>query len=164
MNPKAPAPLFGSYFRETINGLSFGHTPGFTMQVGERVRWYLMASTNFEIHAPHWHGNVVQAGMMRTDVMSLLPMGMQVADMVPDNPGSWLIHCHVIQHLRMGMQAVYTVQPKASARAVTGAGVTDGRTGIGIASEFSTNEVGNPTCVDTTIALSQITTGLAADS
>ncbi|MEX2282173.1 MAG: multicopper oxidase domain-containing protein [Gemmatimonadota bacterium] len=115
MNPKVPAPLFGSYFRETINGLSFGHTPGFTMQIGERVRWYVMASTNFEIHAPHWHGNVVQAGMMRTDVIALLPMGMQVADMVPDNPGSWLIHCHVVQHMRMGMQAVYSVQPKALA-------------------------------------------------
>ncbi len=23
---------------------------------GERVRWYLFASTSFEIHAPHWHG------------------------------------------------------------------------------------------------------------
>ena len=107
----AAAPAFGAYFKETINGLFYGHTPGMTMRVGEKVRWYVMASTNFEIHAPHWHGNVVQAGMMRTDVMALLPMGMQVADMVPDNPGKWLIHCHVSAHLRMGMQATYVVQP-----------------------------------------------------
>ena len=46
-----------------------------------------MASTNFEIHAPHCHGNTVELAHMRTDVGALLPMGMQVADMVADNPG-----------------------------------------------------------------------------
>src|SRR6185503_18426748 len=80
-------PDFDTFFRETINGFSYGHTPGMTMKIGERVRWYLMASTNFEIHAPHWHGNVVTSNHMRTDVGMLLPMGMMVADMVPDNPG-----------------------------------------------------------------------------
>ena len=38
-------------------------------------------------------------------------MGMFVADMVPDNPGKWLFHCHVSAHLRMGMQAFYIVEP-----------------------------------------------------
>ena len=98
-------------FMETMNGLSFGHLPGLTMRQGERVRWYIMASTNFEIHAPHWHGNVVTAQHMRTDVAALLPMGMLVADMVPDNPGTWLFHCHVGGHLLAGMQSVYTVEP-----------------------------------------------------
>jgi FtsP/CotA-like multicopper oxidase with cupredoxin domain len=102
---------FGTYFKETINGFSYGHTPGMTMKVGQRVRWYAMGSTNFEIHAPHWHGNVVTANHMKTDVGALLPMGMFVADMVPDNPGKWFFHCHVAQHLRMGMQAFYTVEP-----------------------------------------------------
>jgi FtsP/CotA-like multicopper oxidase with cupredoxin domain len=58
---------------------------------------------------PHWHGNVVTANQMRTDVGLLLPMGMLVADMVPDNPGQWFFHCHVSDHMRMGMQALYTV-------------------------------------------------------
>jgi FtsP/CotA-like multicopper oxidase with cupredoxin domain len=102
-------PESDAYFRETINGFSFGHTPGLTMKTGERVRWYVMGSTNFEFHAPHWHGNVVTSNHMRTDVGALLPMGMFVADMLPDNPGTWMIHCHVSDHLRMGMQAIYTV-------------------------------------------------------
>jgi FtsP/CotA-like multicopper oxidase with cupredoxin domain len=102
-------PSFDTFFKETINGFSYGHTPGLTMKIGQRVRWYLKASTNFEIHSPHWHGNVVTANHMRTDVGALLPMGMLVADMVPDNPGTWFIHCHVANHLRMGMQATYTV-------------------------------------------------------
>ncbi len=49
---------------------------------------------------------------MRTDVTSLLTMGMIVADMVPDNPGKWLFHCHVRGHLIAGMQAHYSVLPK----------------------------------------------------
>lgn len=101
-----------SNFMESMNGLSFGHLEGLTMRTGERVRWYLMAATNFEIHAPHWHGNTVVANHMRTDVTSLLPMGMMVADMVPDNPGTWLFHCHVRDHLIAGMQAQYTVLPE----------------------------------------------------
>ena len=101
--------VFGLYFRETINGLSYGHTPGLTMRVGQRVRWYVMANTNFEIHAPHWHGNVVVINHMRTDVANLLPMGMLIADMEPDAPGRWLFHCHVADHIRMGMQATYHV-------------------------------------------------------
>jgi FtsP/CotA-like multicopper oxidase with cupredoxin domain len=109
-DPTAIGPAFGAWFKETINGYSYGHTPGLTMKVGQRVRWYLMGSTNFEFHAPHWHGNVVDVNHMRTDVGALLPMGMFVADMTPDNPGKWLFHCHVSAHLRAGMQAFYTVE------------------------------------------------------
>ncbi len=98
-------------FKETLNGFLYGNLSGLTMRQGERVRWYLLASTNFEIHAPHWHGNTVQASHMTTDVAALLPMGMLVADMVPDNPGTWLFHCHVAPHLLMGMEATYEVLP-----------------------------------------------------
>jgi FtsP/CotA-like multicopper oxidase with cupredoxin domain len=33
------APDFDGYFRETINGFSFGHTPAMSMKQGSRVRW-----------------------------------------------------------------------------------------------------------------------------
>jgi len=99
-------------FKETMNGFLYGHLPGLTMKVGQRVRWYLMATTGFEFHAPHWHGNTVLVGGMREDVAGLLPMGMVVADMVPDNPGTWLFHCHVGPHLVMGMQSLYHVAPR----------------------------------------------------
>lgn len=104
-------PFGGSNFMESMNGFTFGHLPGLTMIEGQRVRWYLMANTNFEIHAPHWHGNTVTLNGMRTDVTSLMTMGMQVADMVPDNPGKWLFHCHVNVHLQAGMQAFFEVLP-----------------------------------------------------
>ena len=56
------------------------------MKKGERVRWYLLANTNFEMHAPHWHGNTVVAQPHADRRGPLLPMGMLVADMVPDPP------------------------------------------------------------------------------
>jgi FtsP/CotA-like multicopper oxidase with cupredoxin domain len=100
------------HFRETMNGFMYGNLPMPRMRVGERVRWYIMGSTNFEIHSPHWHGNVVELDRMRTDVAQLLAMGMAVADMTPDNPGVWLFHCHVGPHLLMGMQGRYEVVPR----------------------------------------------------
>lgn len=108
-------PFGASNFMESMNGFIFGNLPDLTTRVGERVRWYLMASTNFEVHAPHWHGNTVVLNRMRTDVTDLQTMGMQVADMVPDNPGTWLFHCHVKDHLNAGMQAHYVVLAKDAA-------------------------------------------------
>lgn len=105
----AQVPGLAGNFMESMNGYVFGHLPGLTMRVGDRVRWYLMATTGFEIHAPHWHGNTVVIHGMRTDVASLLPMGMVTAEMVPDDPGIWLFHCHVGPHLIAGMQALYRV-------------------------------------------------------
>ena len=113
---KIPAlPTFADYFylanlRETMNGLSFGTLPGLTVKQGERVRWYLFALTGFEMHAPHWHGQTAIENGMRTDVAPLVAMEMKIADMVPDNPGTWLFHCHVAPHLIAGMQALFKVQ------------------------------------------------------
>ncbi len=108
--------IYDANVKETINGFMYGHTPGFTMNKGEKVRWYLFANTNFEFHAPHWHGNTVVARHMRTDVATLLPMDMVVADMEPDNVGTWLFHCHTGPHLRAGMVSTYTVSEVPKAR------------------------------------------------
>jgi hephaestin len=94
----------------TINGFIFGNVPGLRMRVGERVRWYLVGlGGESDLHSPHWHGNVVTVGGHRTDVVELLPASMKVADMVPDDPGIWLFHCHVEDHMMAGMSALYQV-------------------------------------------------------
>jgi FtsP/CotA-like multicopper oxidase with cupredoxin domain len=102
---------FLSNLRQTMNGFSYGHMPMPRMKVGDRVRWYMFATTGFEIHTPHWHGNVALWMHMRTDVVTLTSMSMAVADMVPDNPGIWLFHCHVGPHLDAGMINRYEVLP-----------------------------------------------------
>jgi manganese oxidase len=48
---------------------------------------------------------------MRTDIIELLPASMKVADMEPDNPGLWLYHCHVNDHIKAGMLALFRVLP-----------------------------------------------------
>ncbi len=96
----------------TINGYVFGNQPlaSMTMHQGERVRWYLTSmGTEVDLHTPHWHGNTVIANGMRTDVVGLLPMTMTVADMVPDDVGTWLFHCHVNDHITAGMITRYRV-------------------------------------------------------
>jgi manganese oxidase len=96
----------------TINGYVYGNMPRPTMHKGERVRWYVLdLGTETDLHTPHWHGNTVLVTGMRTDSLSLLPGSMVVADMVPDDVGTWLYHCHVNDHITAGMQALYTVTP-----------------------------------------------------
>jgi manganese oxidase len=96
----------------TLNGYTYGTMPLMTMKRGERVRWYLMATANEDdVHSPHWHGATVISNLMRTDTLSLGPMSMTVADMIPENLGTWLFHCHVNDHLDNGMVARYTVTP-----------------------------------------------------
>ncbi len=95
----------------SINGYVFGNLPMMRMKNGERVRWYLVAlGGDTDLHTPHWHGNTVLHEGRRTDVIELLPASMKVADMRADNPGIWLFHCHVNDHMRAGMCARYEVE------------------------------------------------------
>ena len=99
-----------SNLMHSINGYVFGNQPLITMHKGERVRWYVMSmGTEVDLHTPHWHGNTVTVNGMRMDTVSLLPATMIVADMVPDDPGIWLFHCHVNDHIRAGMLTRYRV-------------------------------------------------------
>ncbi len=46
----------------------------------------------------------------RTDVVELLPASMKTADMNADNPGTWLFHCHVADHITAGMMTRWEVR------------------------------------------------------
>jgi hypothetical protein len=94
----------------SINGYVFGNLPGLVMKQGERVRWYLLGmGSEKDMHTPHWHGKVVFDKVRSTDVIELLPGSMVTVDMLADNPGTWLFHCHVADHMEGGMMAVYTI-------------------------------------------------------
>jgi hypothetical protein len=98
----------------SINGFIEGNLPLLTMRRGEHVRWYLLSNSNEDdVHMAHWHGNTVVWNGMRMDSVYLGPMAMAVADMVPDNEGKWLFHCHVNDHFNGGMVGTYQVLPPA---------------------------------------------------
>jgi len=108
--------LAGTSFAEvnlkfSINGYLYGNGPVMTMRAGQHVRWYLLAiAQGFDFHMPHWHGNTVLYRGHRTDVISIGPAEMQTTDMIPDNPGVWMFHCHVDDHMIAGMTARYEVK------------------------------------------------------
>ncbi len=96
----------------SINGYVFGNLPGLLMKQGEKVRWHLLAMGNEkDLHSPHWHGKTVDYQKRHADVIELLPGSMTTADMIADNPGTWLFHCHVSDHMENGMMATYTIYP-----------------------------------------------------
>ncbi len=99
-------------FKGTINGYIYGNGPMMSMKKGEHVRWYLITmGEGINLHTPHWHGNVVVDHGHRTDVITVMPAEMRTVDMVPDDPGIWLYHCHIEDHMEMGMVAMYKVEP-----------------------------------------------------
>jgi hypothetical protein len=103
-----------------INGYVFGNLPGLLMRQGERVRWHLLCLGNErDLHTPHWHGETVTYRKSHTDVVELLPGSMATADMVADNPGAWMFHCHVADHMEAGMMAIYTVYTRPPSCPVT---------------------------------------------
>ena len=100
--------------KHAINGYIYGNLPGLEMQQGDRVRWHLLAmGTEVDLHTAHWHGKTVLNHGRRTDVVELLPASMVSVDMNADNPGNWLYHCHVTDHITAGMATRFQILPKS---------------------------------------------------
>ena len=101
----------GMNLKHAINGLFFGNLRGLTMAKGDRVRWYVTAlGSESDLHTPHWHGAKLQLDQRSyIDVIELLPGSMKVADMIARNPGVWMLHCHVNDHMDAGMYTTYTI-------------------------------------------------------
>jgi uncharacterized cupredoxin-like copper-binding protein len=98
-----------------INGFLYADLPGLTMKQGEKVRWYMLAmGTEVDIHTPHWHGVDLLENGRRVDITEIFPASAKTLDMVADDPGVWMYHCHVNDHLDAGMQALFTIAPNGT--------------------------------------------------
>ncbi len=119
--PNGPRFFNGNGYH-TINGFMYGNLPlnSLSMDEGERVRWYVFSSTSFnDFHTPHWHGGTLMINEKRADVADLGgPLLMLTADMVADNPGIWLFHCHFGEHMEEGMSARFEIRPAGEAVAL----------------------------------------------
>jgi FtsP/CotA-like multicopper oxidase with cupredoxin domain len=99
--------------KHAINGLLYGNLQGLSMRVGERVRWYVIGLGNEnDLHTVHWHGGTALHRGSRLDTIDVFPATTQVVDMRPDNAGTWLLHCHVADHMAGGMMTRYTVRDR----------------------------------------------------
>ena len=101
-----------SGLKHAINGRIFGNLNGYEVKIGDRVRWHVAALGNEQDnHTVHWHGQTVLNQGHRTDVIEVLPASMVSVDMTPRSLGSWLLHCHVNDHMLAGMSARWHVLP-----------------------------------------------------
>ncbi|MBC6456184.1 MAG: multicopper oxidase domain-containing protein [Hormoscilla sp. SP5CHS1] len=41
----------------------------------------------------------------------IFPASAKTLDMIADDPGTWMYHCHVNDHLNAGMMTLFAVEP-----------------------------------------------------
>ncbi|KAJ8033736.1 Hephaestin-like protein [Holothuria leucospilota] len=117
-----------------INGLLYNNLKGLEMTEGETTAWYLMGlGDEVDLHTVHFHGQTImyrQEGKQIADVYELGPGLTASVKMMSDNPGEWLLHCHVNDHILGGMETNYIVHalptepPKTTATASRINGIT----------------------------------------
>lgn len=95
---------------QTIDGRAFvGNTPVFRARVGELVQWNVMAMGS-EHHTFHVHGHRwLEAGAVARDTHTVGPAESFRFRWRERDPGVWLYHCHVEQHMERGMIGTYRV-------------------------------------------------------
>lgn len=101
----------GHQYMHTINGKGYEDAvPPFKGKVGQLQRWRVI-SLGQEFHTWHIHGHRWLDGGQLTDNVQLGPGMYTTFEFMEDNPGDWLVHCHVANHMEGGMMADYVVTP-----------------------------------------------------
>jgi len=95
---------------QTIDGRAFvGNTPVFRSHVGDLVQWDVMGMGSehhtFHVHGHRWR----EAGGVFRDTHTVGPAESFRFRWREREPGVWLYHCHVEQHMAAGMIGTYRV-------------------------------------------------------
>ena len=95
-----------------INGQAAPGILPITVSEGEIVRLHIVNATG-EYHPMHLHGHVfsvlaidgrpVQGSPIREDSVLVGPDQIVDVAVAANNPGVWMLHCHVLLHAGMGM-------------------------------------------------------------
>lgn len=93
-----------------INGRAFvGNTPVFKAMVGQLVQWDVMAMGS-DHHTFHVHGHRWRTpGGISRDTQTVGPAESFRFRWREEDPGTWLYHCHVEEHMMKGMIGIYRV-------------------------------------------------------
>jgi FtsP/CotA-like multicopper oxidase with cupredoxin domain len=99
----------------TVNGVAVPehhhqHSPILTLRRGQSYVLELVNDTAWH-HPIHLHGHAFRAGAAGAwgDSILLDPNSRAEIAFVADNPGNWMLHCHVLEHQATGMMAVVRV-------------------------------------------------------
>jgi FtsP/CotA-like multicopper oxidase with cupredoxin domain len=103
----------------TFNGKSFPDTPPIVVQEGDSVRLHLVNDTA-EYHPIHLHGHILsviaKSGRRLTgspvhlDSILVGPHETWDVAFLADNPGLWMLHCHVLIHAAYGLSTMVSYQ------------------------------------------------------
>ncbi|MCB0870016.1 MAG: multicopper oxidase domain-containing protein [Solirubrobacterales bacterium] len=94
-----------------INGRAYtGNTPTLRANVGDDVAMHVYGIDD-DFHTFHVHGHRWQSpGGVIEDNKTFGPGDSFRVRWIEDNPGRWLYHCHVFNHLHQGMSGWYIVE------------------------------------------------------
>ena len=111
--------LAGQGLAWSFNGVAgMSDTPLFTTPRGRTVAFDLVNDTQWP-HAIHFHGHharvldrngaAVEQEMWKDTVLLDRQERARIA-FVADNPGKWMIHCHMLEHQAAGMDTWFQVE------------------------------------------------------
>ncbi len=96
----------------TINGRTIPHVPMFMVRTGDVVLFRVTNATSV-VHPMHLHGHhalvVSRNGVPASgapwwvDSLEVRPGQTYELELVADNPGIWMDHCHNLPHVRLGL-------------------------------------------------------------
>lgn len=96
-----------------INGLLYNNLKGLSVNLNQTTEWYLMGlGDEVDLHTVHFHGQTILYRHERQHVADVYELGPGITAavrMIPDDPGQWLLHCHVNDHILGGMETTFTV-------------------------------------------------------
>jgi FtsP/CotA-like multicopper oxidase with cupredoxin domain len=95
-----------------INGAASPNIPPITVREGQVVRLHIVNDTS-EYHPMHLHGHTMSVLSRNGDPVTGSPMRLDSVTVGPhetwdvvflaDNPGLWMLHCHVLIHAAFGL-------------------------------------------------------------
>ena len=107
----APPVTDGNDYFAVLNGKAYPLNPHYIFALDEEVR-FRMINIGSEYHTFHIHGHVWLDGRGNNNDNEVLAPGEAVDGLVQmREPGSWMYHCHIYDHIAGGMTAMLTVLP-----------------------------------------------------
>ncbi|KAG2498784.1 hypothetical protein HYH03_003523 [Edaphochlamys debaryana] len=101
-----------SFTKMAINGYTWCNMDpsALTFNTSQKIRWHIGSVGSIDsIHNYHWHGHVVELNGHHVDQFTGIPAATYSVNMVTDEPGTWMFHCHVNFHMDGGMVNLYRV-------------------------------------------------------
>jgi FtsP/CotA-like multicopper oxidase with cupredoxin domain len=103
--------MSNSCVRHVAVKLRTGHEG--VIQIGERVRLHIVSNQPELTHMMHLHGHTftvlanngkpLAGSPIHVDTLLVAPHTTRDVAFVADNPGLWMLHCHILMHAKLGM-------------------------------------------------------------